>query len=87
MERDSDRRLRLLRFDNPAMTMTSESDFDTVLSVTARRARLDKAIAQLAADSEFTRWVPGQSGVDFRPAGFDARPGAFGGAPRRGHRR
>jgi len=46
--------LRRQRFDNPLTTMTFESDHDTVLAVTARRDRLDKAITELAADSEFT---------------------------------
>jgi hypothetical protein len=31
-----------------------DSDYDTVLSVTARRDRLDKAIVELTGDSEFT---------------------------------
>ena len=34
--------------------MAFESDYDTVLAVTARRDRLDAAIGQLAAGSEFT---------------------------------
>ena len=34
-----------------------ESDYDTVLAVTARRRRLDTAIDELAADSEFTPLV------------------------------
>jgi transposase len=34
--------------------MAFESDYDTVLAVTARRNRLDTAITELAADSEFT---------------------------------
>ena len=46
--------LRRQRFDNPGTTMAFESDYEAVLAVTARRDRLDKAIAQLAADSEFT---------------------------------
>ena len=49
--------LRRQRFDNPATMMAFESDYDTVLSVSARRARLDAAIAELAADSEFTALV------------------------------
>jgi transposase len=44
------------RFDAPALQMTFESDFDAVLSVKARRDRLDAAIAAMPADSEFTRW-------------------------------
>jgi transposase len=46
--------LRQQRFDNPATTMAFESDYEAVLAVTARRGRLDKAIIELAADSEFT---------------------------------
>ena len=49
-----ERWLRQQRFDNPLTAMTFDSDYDAVLTVTARRARLDKAIAELAADSEFT---------------------------------
>jgi transposase len=49
-----DRWLRQQRFDNPLTAMTFDSDYDAVLAVTARRARLDPAIAELAADSEFT---------------------------------
>ena len=37
--------------------MAFESDYEAVLAVTARRDRLDTAIAQLAADSEFTAVV------------------------------
>ena len=37
-----------------ATRMTFESDYDAVLSVKARRDRLDDAIAQMAADCEFT---------------------------------
>jgi transposase len=46
--------LRRQRLDNPATTVAFESDYETVLAITARRDRLDKAIAELAADSEFT---------------------------------
>lgn len=52
-----DRWLRQQRFDNAATTMAFESDYDTVLAVVARRDRLDKAIGELAADSEFTAVV------------------------------
>jgi transposase len=38
----------------PATRATFESDYDAVLSVKARRDRLDDLIAQMAADSEFT---------------------------------
>ena len=37
-----------------ATKMTFESDYDAVLTVKARRDRLDAAIAQMAADCEFT---------------------------------
>jgi transposase len=46
--------LRAQRFDSPAVTMAFESDYETVLAVTARRDRLDQQIAAMAADSEFT---------------------------------
>ncbi|MFI5623498.1 IS110 family transposase [Nocardioides sp. NPDC051685] len=49
--------LRRQRFDTPALQMTFESDFDAVLTVKARRDRLDEAIAVMAADSEFTPLV------------------------------
>jgi transposase len=46
--------LRRQRFTSPAVQMTFESDYDAVLTVQARRERLDEAIAVMAADSEFT---------------------------------
>jgi transposase len=46
--------LRRQRFSNRATTVAFESDYDTVLSVAARRDRLDAAISELAGDSEFT---------------------------------
>ena len=46
--------LRAQRFENRATTLAFESDYDTVLTVTARRGRLDKTIEQIAANSEFT---------------------------------
>ena len=49
--------LRRQRFDAPALQMTFESDYDAVLTVKARRDRLDAAIAQMASDSEFTPMV------------------------------
>ena len=39
---------------SPATRMTFESDYDAVLTVKARRDRLDDAISTMAADSEFT---------------------------------
>jgi transposase len=51
---EHDRWLRRQRFDHPVTTMSFESDYDTVQTVAARRDRLDKAIIELAADSEFT---------------------------------
>jgi transposase len=45
------------QLDSPALRMTFESDYDAVLTVQARRARLDAAIEQLAADSQFTPLV------------------------------
>ena len=49
-----DRWLRQQRFDTPVTTMAFESDYEAVGAVTARRDRLDKAIIELAAASEFT---------------------------------
>jgi len=49
--------LRQQHFDAPALQMTYESDYDAVLTVKARRDRLDAAIAVMAADSEFTPLV------------------------------
>jgi transposase len=46
--------LRGQRFDNRITTMAFESDYETTVAVAARRDRLDKAIVDLAADSEFT---------------------------------
>jgi transposase len=46
--------LRRQRFEAPALQVTFESDYDAVLTVAARRDRLDAAIATMAADSEFT---------------------------------
>ena len=51
------RRIGLAGFDNAATLMTFESDYDAVLTVLARRDRLDVAIAAMAADSEFTPLV------------------------------
>jgi transposase len=55
--RKHDAWLRRQRFDNAATRLTFESDYETVLAVTARRDRLDTAIATMAADSEFTPLV------------------------------
>jgi transposase len=49
--------LRRQRFDSAALQTTYESDFDAVLTVRARRDRLDERIAVMAADSEFTPLV------------------------------
>ncbi len=46
--------LRRQHFDTVATQLTFESDYDTVLTVKARRERLDTAITAMAADSEFT---------------------------------
>jgi transposase len=45
------------QLESLATRMTFESDYDAVLSVKARRDRLDAAIATMAADSEFTAMV------------------------------
>jgi transposase len=49
-----DRWLRQQRFDTMTTQRAFDSGYDTVLGVTARRDRLDKAIVELAGDSEFT---------------------------------
>ncbi len=49
-----DRWLRQQRFDTTATQMAFESDYEAVLSVTARRERLDTSIIELAANSAFT---------------------------------
>ena len=49
--------LRRQHFDHSVTAMAFESDYDTVQTVAARRDRLDKAITELAADSEFTAIV------------------------------
>ncbi|WP_147915652.1 IS110 family transposase [Ruania zhangjianzhongii] len=46
--------LRRQRFESHALQLTYESDFEAVLTVQARRDRLNEAIAAMAADSEFT---------------------------------
>jgi transposase len=46
--------LRRQRFNTRPTQTAFESDYDAVLSVTSRRDRLDKAITELADDSEFT---------------------------------
>jgi transposase len=49
--------LRRQCFDSRALQMTFDSDYDAVLTVKARRDRLDAAIAEVAANSEFTPLV------------------------------
>jgi transposase len=49
--------LRRQRFDSPALQMAFESGYDAVLTVKARRDRLDAAIAAMAGDSDFTPLV------------------------------
>jgi transposase len=46
--------LRRQRFTGAPLQMTFETDYDAVLTVKARRDRLDAAIATMAADCEFT---------------------------------
>jgi len=46
--------LRSVRFTDPVGSITFDSDYDAVLTVTARRDRLDTAIETMAADSVFT---------------------------------
>ncbi|TVT07634.1 IS110 family transposase [Amycolatopsis bartoniae] len=49
--------LRRQHFDSPATPAAFESDYEAVLAITARRDRLDKAITEMATDSEFTAVV------------------------------
>ncbi|MEU4674216.1 IS110 family transposase [Amycolatopsis sp. NPDC023774] len=49
--------LRRQHFDSRATRAAFESDYDAVLAITARRDRLDTAIIDMAADSEFTAVV------------------------------
>ncbi|MGB7981461.1 MAG: IS110 family transposase [Candidatus Nanopelagicales bacterium] len=49
--------LRRQRFTSPVSQATFDSDYDTMLTTTARRDRLDGQIAALAADCEFTPLV------------------------------
>jgi transposase len=49
--------LRRQHLESAASRLAFESDFEAVLSVKARRDRLDAAIAAMAADSEFTSVV------------------------------
>ena len=49
--------LRQQRLPTTATQMAFENDYEAVLSVQARRDRLDAAIAAMAADSEFTPLV------------------------------
>ena len=49
--------LRRHHFDPVATQLTFESDYEAVISVLARRDRLDVAITAMAADSEFTPLV------------------------------
>jgi transposase len=51
------RRIGHQGFDTAATQMTFDSDYDAVLTVSARRDRLDAAITAMAVDSEFTAVV------------------------------
>ena len=75
--------LRRQRFTSAAVRMTFESDYEAVLTVQARRQRLDTAIAAMAAESEFTPVVHRlgclRAGLDpdrVRARGRDRRTGA-----------
>jgi transposase len=46
--------LRTHRFDTPGLQLAYDSAFDTMLAALDRRARLDAAITEMAADSVFT---------------------------------
>jgi transposase len=49
--------LRRQRLENRVTQWTFESDYEAMISVKARRDRLDKSISELAGDSEFTPLV------------------------------
>jgi len=46
--------LRQQRFDQPGLQLAYDTAYETVVAILDRRARLDVAIEQMAADSEFT---------------------------------
>nr|WP_186241719.1 IS110 family transposase [Mycobacterium simulans] len=52
--REHERWLRRQRFDNTALQLAYDTAFDTMLATVDRRERLEAAIAQMAADSQFT---------------------------------
>jgi transposase len=52
-----DRWLRRQHFDLSATRAAFESDYEAVMAITTRRDRLDKAITEMATDSEFTAVV------------------------------
>jgi transposase len=49
-----ERWLRAQRFDSPAVQLAYDAAFDAMLATVDRRNRLDRAIAEMATDSEFT---------------------------------
>lgn len=49
-----ERWLRAQRFDSPAAQLAYDAAFDAMLATVDRRIRLDRAIAEMAAASEFT---------------------------------
>ena len=52
--REHERWLRRQRFDNTALQLAYDTAFDAMLATVERRERLDAAIAEMAADSQFT---------------------------------
>ena len=48
---------RAQRFDNPAVQLAFDAAVDAMLATVDRRDRLDRAIAEMAADSEFSAVV------------------------------
>jgi len=54
---EHERWLRRQRFDITALQLAYDSAFDTMLTTVARRERLDGAIAEMAANSQFTSVV------------------------------
>ncbi len=49
-----DRWLRAQRFESPALALTYETTYETMLAAVDRRERLDAAIAVMATESQFT---------------------------------
>lgn len=55
--REHERWLRRQQFDSPALQLAYDTAFDAMLATVERRERLDTAIAEMAAESQFTAVV------------------------------